>query len=318
MSRPFRTLKNFLIYAVIRAAVAFGALLPERWTRAVCVALAALGHRLAGHERRRALRAAQRVYGEDRGREVVRGAFLSLGRSVAELVHRESLVRRLDRQGITGPVRLSATDRAVLDAALAEGKGVLYVTAHLGNWELMASTLAWLGYPISTVARASYDERLTAWIDRWRRGGGVHAILRRSSHKPEPRVARESLRTLRAGRVLGVLMDVDLPAAEGVPARFLGLPVTVPIGPARMALRTGARVVAGFMERQADGTHRLRLEAIATGDDPTELALRMSAAIEVAVRRTPEQWAWIHRKWRELESGEESRLVESRSAPAHT
>ncbi|HEV8320272.1 MAG TPA: lysophospholipid acyltransferase family protein [Myxococcota bacterium] len=305
--RPFQRLKNLLIYVVIRGAVALAAaLLPLGAARALGRALGALGWRVARRERARARAAATAVLGAAPGEAAARASFVGLGEAAGEAVKLDALARDFDRAGTTGPVRLDAADARVLEDALAEGRGVVYVTAHLGNWELMAAYLAWRGFPIWTVARASYDPRLTALIDGWRRRHGVHAILRGAGAggATDAGVVRRCLKALRARRVLGLLLDQDLGDAPHVVAPFLGRAARVATGPAELALRSSAPVVAGFATRAAPGVHRLRIERLAVCPGPgrhgdaAALARRMSAAIEAAILGSPSDWVWLHDRWR--------------------
>lgn len=221
---------------------------------------------------------------------VVRDAYGSIGRAAFELG--AALGRP---EPLLARVRLPAEDRRRLDDALACGRGVVFVTAHLGSWELLAWALARAGYPIHTIAAPSYDPRLTRLVRRLRRARGVCPIFRAA-----PGAAARMIRVLRRGHVLGALIDQStrVPSIE-VP--FFGRPAPTPVGAARLALRFGAEVVAGFLIRSEDGryvAHIRRLPVTRRGaDDVAENTARMTRAIEDAVRSAPGQWVWMHRRW---------------------
>ncbi len=185
---------------------------------------------------------------------------------------------------------------ADLDRALETGRGVVFVTGHIGNWELMASELAGRGYPIATVARESYDPRFTALMERFRRGQKVEPIYR-----GRPGATARILRALRQGVVLGFLIDQNtrVPSVE-VP--FFGRNAPTPVGPAEIATRTGASVVVGTIRRLSDGSHAITIRRVEaeTGAKPltaAALTARLSQLLEERIREAPEQWVWLHRRW---------------------
>ena len=150
---------------------------------------------------------------------------------------------------------VTADARALIDEALREGRGVVFASAHLGPWERVAASLVAAGFPLTTIARESYDPRFTRLYERLRGSRGVRVVWRspapdarrnaRGDHRAGEMAATVGIvRTLRRGGVLGVPMDLRsrVPSCE---TPFLGHAATTPVGPARIALRTGAAVVVG-------------------------------------------------------------------------
>ena len=284
--------KNDRIHRLIRGAVSAASRLPlglAAWLGTVLGRLAAL---LSGADRRDAELACSSALGlaQPEAARVVRGAYASLGRAAFELC---AALRRpaplLDR------VELPARDLARLDEALAIGRGVVFVTAHIGSWELLAWSLARRGYPIHTVAAPSYDPRLTRLVRRLRRERGVVPIFRAA-----PGAAARMIRVLRGGAILGTLIDQST-RVPSIDVPFFGRPAPTPSGAATLALRMGAEVVAGFLVRRGDGTYVARIRrappARRGGDDVADNTARMTQAIEQAIRAAPEQWVWMHRRW---------------------
>ena len=190
-------------------------------------------------------------------------------------------------------MRWPAEDRAVLDAALARGKGVVFVSGHVGSWELLARRVALAGYPCQTIAKETTDPRTTALIERFRSSSQLRSIWRGRAG-----AAKAMLRALKAGQILGLLIDQDTDV-QSVWVPFFGHLAKTPRAAADLALRTGAAVVMGFCRREADGRYRLSMEALpGEGLDALELTARMTARIEAAVRAAPEQWVWMHRRWK--------------------
>ena len=249
--------------------------------------LAALG--LAGHERQVAAfqlnRAYRRLTG-NRSAVMLRGIAVSLGRNVLEAT-------ALVKKGAHLPdILFPDASRITLERALTAGRGVVFVTGHLGNWELMAAWLAERGYPIHTVVRSSYDDRFTRLIDAARQKRGIKTILRGA-----PGSAAAMLRALHSGAVLGFLIDQDTDVPS-VFVPFFGRRAKTPVGPAVLAARCGAPVVIGTMHRRLDGCHTIHIEPCDLDGDVESDTAAFTAALESRIRRHPSQWIWFHKRWR--------------------
>ncbi len=148
------------------------------------------------------------------------------------------------------------------------------------------------GFPLTTVARESYDPRFAALYDRLRGGAGVRAIYRGS-----PSAALQIVRTLRQGQsLLGVPMDLRSRVAS-VDVPFLGTPASTPVGPARIALRTGAAIVVGTVFPGTAGL-LLRVTQVETdGLDEVELTRRLNDELSSRILAFPEGWVWMHPRW---------------------
>jgi len=190
--------------------------------------------------------------------------------------------------------------------AAQRGKGVLYLTAHMGAWELSSFSHSLHGYPLSYVNRPLDNARVDALVNRYRSLGGNRPIDRRNA-------ARAIFEVLRQGGAVGILMDQNTLRDDGnVFVDFFGLPASTTAGLARIALRTGAAVVPVFvLWDDQHGRYRLRfdpaLPLVRTGDDErdvVESTARFTRVIEDYVRRYPEQWFWIHRRWKTRPPGE--------------
>lgn len=291
-----KRLKNHLLFWIARLVMGVLARAPARWATGAGAALGALGWVIARRERSRAEENLRRVFPDmtarARGR-LARQAFVNLGRSAAECVVMPRLRPQL------------CTDRAVagftpgsaetLAGAVAEGRGVLFVTGHLGNWELMAAAVARLA-PVSVLFKPSYDPRFTRLIQAFRGASGIECIdVTRAAH------LRHALEALRRARVLGVLVDQPVPGGVRVP--FLGQPAwTSPLVPL-LSRRTGAPVICGSIRRvggKGPLRHTIQVERCLL---PAELSLaeavqEASRPLERAIRGAPEQWTWSLDRWR--------------------
>lgn len=184
-----------------------------------------------------------------------------------------------------------------LREAAEAGDGVIVITAHFGNWELLAASIARLGYDLSVIARDANDADTANIINRSRESAGEEVLPRES--------VRQMLRVLRDGDVLGILPDQHANRG-GVWLPFMGHPACTATGPATLAQRTGAKIVPGFARRTEDNRLDVYflppIEIPDTGDRETDIRRGTEMVNEVLgeqIRKYPEQWVWMHRRWRE-------------------
>ena len=207
----------------------------------------------------------------------------------------------------------------ILGAAMSEGRGVVLVSAHLGPWEQVASSLVAHGVPLVTVTRGAYDPRLDFVYRRLRGPAGVGAIERGA-----PGSTARIVRTLRRGGVLGAPMDLAT-RARSVDSRFLGQSARTAVGPARLALAAGAAVVvvtAGPVSKGEPERLALHVERLERGDREQDRGHRDEAARELTRRLDdvlgarilafPEGWVWMHERFAEHGRASRAQL----SAPA--
>src|SRR5215470_7709641 len=256
-------------------------------------------HRLLGRPRRLARRhvaLALPALPDAEAQALVRACFRHAGMSFAEL----ALFPRLARD--EGYVTIEGLD--VAHAALREGRGLIAVTGHLGNWELLAATLA-RHVPLTVVARRVNDARFQALILRFRQTAGIEVVLRDDRHFQA--AVREALSR---HRVVALLIDQDTRGA-GVWVPFLGRLARTPPGAAMLALRTRAPLVTAFIARRPEGGHHVRIARVEVpagrgAGAVTALTAVLTAAIEAQLRRHPVEWVWWHERWRR--GAEEGRL----------
>lgn len=298
MSRRTKRAKRWVVYLVLRFFVAILSLLPLRLALFLGAAGGRLAYAFAARDRRRAIEQLQDALGldPDRARAVARQVFENAGRVAIEI----ALLPRLSRI-LPAYVALSPEDRAVMEEALALGRGVMFVSAHLGNWELLAQRIAHDGFDAVSLAREGPNPYLGRWLVERRLIGKVDTINRK-----DPKAARKILGALRRGAVLGALLDQDT-KVESIHVPFFGRPASTPIAAARLALRGELPVVFGCIERNLTGLgHRVRLERVELAADPglgtedriAQATAQLSRAIEAAVRRRPEEWVWFHDRWK--------------------
>ena len=229
--------------------------------------------------------------------KITRRMFVHFSESIWELSRLHQSVPELD-----------AAARRVLDEALAEGKGAIFVTGHVGNWEMLGQAIAAAGYPMSTIAKPFYDPRVTRWLHEWRARHGLKIIWR------DQNSGKAILRALRSNNLMAFLIDQDTKTAgDYVP--FFGRPAFTPTTPAALALRTGAPLIFSWHHRRGK-RHQITIERVVfarSGDqqhDILALTALLTARLESVIRTVPEQWVWMHRRWRRS-NPEESPLIAS-------
>ena len=305
MPVPLRKrIKRSIRSVLVRTALRLLALLPLAPALALGALVGRLAFHLAGRTRRLALRSLAQAFPERTEAErwaLARQAFVELGRSALELAAIRAYDARLERYVELSPPTL-------LQDVIARGKGMVFVTGHLGNWELLARRIARAGIPNAVIAKAGVDHGLNELAEQFRASGGVATLWRESSD-----TGRAIIRTFRQGKALGILIDQDT-RVQGVFVPFFGRQAFTPRAAADLALRFGAPVVVGSIHRRGprpgDG-HRVEVTELPFAAEPPDReaeAVRLTAActavLEEAIRRHPAEWVWMHERWRTRPSGE--------------
>ena len=190
-------------------------------------------------------------------------------------------------------------------AGQGRGKGVVYLTGHIGAWELSSYAHALYGYPLHYMARPLDNRPLDAMVNRYRGASGNTPIYKNEA-------ARWMLRVLKDAGTVGILADQNTMPDEGVFVDFFGTPACTTTGIARVALHTDAAVVPGYaVWDETLGKYRLRFEPpmdlVRSGDserDVAENTQRFAKVIEEIIRKYPDQWVWIHARWKNRPKGE--------------
>ena len=294
--------RTALEFAAARTALTGLRYLPRPLALATGKGLGRLAYRFGGRLQRTGLRNLELAFpdlNEHERAEILRGCFLNLGRLLGEVSHfpratPESLRQLIECEGLEH-----------LDAARARGRGVILFTGHLGAWELSSFALSAFGYPMNFLVRRIDNPLVEQMIEKTRTRFGNRSIDKRAA-------ARAMLRTLRAGEMLGILVDLNTQQHEGVFVDFFGIPASTTVGLASIALRTDAAVLPIFVPWDAERQRfLLRIEPPLsinpTGneqDDIRQLTALFTSVIEKYVRRYPDQWLWIHKRWNTRPAGE--------------
>jgi KDO2-lipid IV(A) lauroyltransferase len=289
-------------YALVWCLVNALGVLPRPVARAVGIGLAQLICLLHAKLRRVGMRNLEMVFPEMSRRErrkILRAVFTSLGRQLAELC----LFPRYTSENVSQVVIYDGFEN--FDRAAQLGKGVLFLTGHLGGWELSAFAHSLYGHPLRFVMRPLDNPYLDQLVRHYRTMHGNIPIL-----KDDP--VRELLRSMKEGATVGILMDTNMMPPQGIFVNFFGIPACTPSGLARIALRTDAAVVPGFtIWDPVLRKYRLRfdpaLKLVRTGDNHSDIVANtqlFTKVIEDFVRRYPDQWLWVHRRWKTRPPGQ--------------
>ena len=225
-------------------------------------------------------------------RRLCRDSYRHLGVMLVELA--ALLARPLDET--LARIRIDGLEH--VRAAMHQHGRVLLLTAHLGNWELLPAACRLTAYRLSVVVRPLDAPGLERLATRLRERSGVELIDKRAALRPV-------LRALAGGGMVGILLDQNATRREGVFVPFFGRAASTSRSMAVLALRTGTPIVPAFIRREAGGTHRVVVEPALpwppSGDLEAAivaLTARCTEAIEAAIRETPDQWLWMHDRWR--------------------
>jgi KDO2-lipid IV(A) lauroyltransferase len=285
-----------LVWAVVRVLSLLPRLLARGLAGLVGMVVYALASRLRRVARANLAMAMPDLSGAERAR-IVRGVFRNLSRMLAEF----ALLPRYTRENVATVIPCDGFHNYA--AAVARGKGVIYLTGHLGAWEVGAFSQSVYGYPLHVMIRALDNPLLNDLVNRYRGLAGNRIIEKRD-------FLRGVLQVLKNNETVGILMDQNSSLAEGVFVDFFGIPACTSTGMARIALRTGAAVVPAFAFWEGK-KYRLcfdpPLQLVETGDVEKDVAANtqlFTKVLEDYVRRYPDQWLWIHRRWKTRLPGE--------------
>jgi KDO2-lipid IV(A) lauroyltransferase len=284
-----------LQYLVLRSVMETAGVLPPRLAHATGLALGEFAYRVLRVRRRVVEENLERTLGRTLDRpgldRIARGVYHHLGRTLLEY----GRFRRLTRARLDAWVEVRGFER--VEQAHALGRGVILVTGHFGNWELMGAAVSMRGYPVHFLAKEQRNPYVDRYMNRSRGHLGVGLV------HPGPEL-RRVYRRLRHGDIIGMLFDQDA-GQSGVFLDVLGRVASVQPGAAVFAQRTGAPIIPGCIVRLRDGRHRVSFEEPIHPDLGAEPAAEVTRLVRLSVQslerfilRYPEQYYWVHRRWK--------------------
>lgn len=286
-----RLIRGFLVGPLLRGGVWLAGRLSWRAAQRLGAAVGMVARPLAQRDRRLMAKHLEIAFPEKsraERRQLEKRCWRHLGMSAFELLHLRG------RPPGEGSKHVQVAGFEAVEKARAAGKAVVILTGHCGNWELISTANASHGLGVAAIARELDQANVQDFAVDLRRHLGSETIARGSAT-----ATRQLLRVLRAKGSLVLLIDQDIKEAESVFVPFFGKLAWTPTAATDLALRLGAAVVPTFVERLEDGSHKLTFHpALELPPDVTAATALMTAEIEKQIRRHPEQWVWMHRRWR--------------------
>jgi KDO2-lipid IV(A) lauroyltransferase len=274
--------------------------IPLRTRRALFRALLLLFYHISARYRFITLHNLTLSFPEKKMSEIVRiakKAFMNLGTMAAEFFEIPSLA---EENGFERLIKVEGAENFRM--AVAKNKGILCYASHLGNWEIMAAYFGSRMKRANMVFQALGNTTLEGLV-AWERKYTGNTLISKGG------ATKKILRLLKENEVIGIMLDQNVSRRKGVFVNFFGRPACTTTGFAALALQTGAPVLPAFIVRQEDGTYlfiiKEEAEIIRTGDyerDIFENTKRFTKTIEDMVRRYPDQWLWLHQRWKTKEA----------------
>jgi len=295
-------MKEWIEYAAVWVILKGLGVLPRPLARSFASGMMRIFYALLPRLRKTAeinLRIAFPAWSDIQRKKVIRGMLRNLGWMAAEFVR----LPKYSKKNIEQIVALDGHENFL--EGQRRGKGVLYLTGHIGAWELSSFAHALYGFPLHYMARRIDNQKIDALVNRYRCLPGNRPIFKNES-------ARVMLKALKEAGTVGILADQNTMPGEAVFVDFFGKQASTTTGIARVALHTDAAVVPGYaVWDEAIGKYRLRfeppVELIRTGDmerDVVENTQKFTKVIEDIIRKYPDQWVWVHGRWNTRPKGE--------------
>ncbi len=297
-----RKIRYGFIYNSVQAMIFISNLMPRRLWLWLFGKLGGLGFLLASNSRKRTIQHLTFIYGSEKDthkiHKMAREIFVSIGKNAGDII------RAFNIHDLPSFERIRKTNGMEnAERAFAKGKGVIFLTAHIGAFEFIATELAFRGYKPMIIGAPMKDERLTRLLWEQRNKLGASAV----------EMGKETMRlmkNLKRGGTLIILIDQDI-RVKSVFVNFFGKPCATPIGATLFALKTGAAIVPIFYHLRDDGLQEVNcypeVEMTITGSEENDLIVntqKLNDVIENEIRKYPTQWVWMHERWK-TKQGEE-------------
>jgi KDO2-lipid IV(A) lauroyltransferase len=291
-----QTMVNNVVYGMLVSLLYVLMCLPGSLAYWLGARLGDLAYVLLAPRRRITLQNLALAFGNEKTpeeqRRIARATFHNLGRHMVDF----SGLRQLTAERFMHMCTVEGLDG--VRALLARRAGLLILSAHFGSWELAPAVALCLETPLQVIVRPPDHPAVRRLAEAYRQYCGYRTI-------PKRQALHASLRALRRGEIVAVLMDQSSLRREAVEVEFFGMKTFTPLGPALLALRTGCPVVSAFLVCEKPGQHRLifsgEIPIHRSGNlrwDVEENTRRFNYVIEAYIRRYPEQWFWLHRRWK--------------------
>lgn len=288
--------RHHVLYHAFRMFLGLGSRMPLGLTRPIGRQIGLVAMSIVPRDRRRIRSHLQIAFPDLPDREI-RRLSKATARHFGSVLAEVAWLWRASAQQVMRLCPMEGTDH--LYDALEAGKGAVLTTAHCGNWEILNARLCVAGIPMTVAFRSVYDPRVDRFVTALRTRYGAEMVPRGAD------AGQRLVAALSRNRVNGLLIDQDIRDIPSVFVPFFGRPAWTPSGAAALALKMGCPTVPTFIHRLSDNTHQVVAhppipppDSGSHEDRITELTAASTAAIERQIRSHPEQWVWMHRRWR--------------------
>jgi KDO2-lipid IV(A) lauroyltransferase len=289
-----KRLKNWLIYRFILILIAFFNLLPHRLSLFIGASFGKLAYLVLPESRKITFQNLKTAFPQlptDSRKKLSLKVFESLGRNAVDAVR----LPKMSWEEIQKITKVEGIEH--LEKAYSLGKGVIGVTGHISNFELLAAYVSLRGYKLSAIGRELYDPRLNELLIKNRQKMGVQNIYSTASVK-------EVIKVLNSGRMIGVLMDQDTSRVKGIYVDFFGKKARTPVGPVILALKLNVPIVPMAIVQTREGNYKIFVREEVkplVGKTKEEniyyLTQKCTEFLEQVIREYPDQWVWMHKRW---------------------
>jgi KDO2-lipid IV(A) lauroyltransferase len=291
-----KRIKNWFLFRLITALISFLNFLPRNTAISLAGFLGRLSYFLISPARRKTNENLKLSFGNEKTgkqlRKIAVQVFVNLGKNVVDAVR----LKKMKWDDVDKITEIEGLE--YFDTAYRAGKGVIGFTGHIGNFELMAAYFSLRGYKLSVIGREVYDPRLDRLLVENRESVGLKNISSFAGVKP-------LLRVLKKGEFLGILADQDSSRIRGIFVDFFGRPARTPVGPVLLAYKTGSPIVPMAIVRKEKNRYKIIVKPpveLACSDnqekDITDTLQRSTDALASIIRQYPDQWLWMHDRWK--------------------
>ena len=293
---PYKKVKRYSVYVIARIFLSFLSLFPLNFALSIGSFIGSMVSYVALRPRRIALQQLQESmsYSESEAVTVVHRLFRNCGRLAVEMACLTKIYKQIQNY-----VHVDESDLTAVRNELSKNGGAVIVSAHIGNWELLAQRMVSAKMPSTVLARMNPNPYLGKWVVEQRQRSGLEVIDRQ-----DPKAARRVLAALKKNRIVGFLIDQDT-KVKSTFVPFFGRQASTPVGAAQFALRNETPTFFMYSCREPKG-HRIKVQpvclkpylAMSREEGIRALTGDLTVLIENAVREHPDQWMWIHERWK--------------------
>lgn len=285
----FRRLRYIVEYTALRTAGCLLGLVPVRLLNRIAMALGAFAYDVIGIRKDITLQNLRRAFGGSLGEEeierIARESYGNIGLTFIEMMILPRLKKRI-------PDIVDISEITVLERCLERGRGLVLVSGHYGSWELNGAALGLAGLPMTVVGKRQSNPYVDKFVTQYRSDMGMKMVTHGAPIK-------QLLRALKNGEIVGLISDQDS-GKRGIFVDFFGEKASTPAGAAQLSIKYRAPIVLSTTTRTSPGNYVMSAKEIEVREDDTveELTRRYTEALEHVIRRHPEQYFWMHRRWK--------------------